>query len=276
MLDNDDDLYLLLKNVYAHEGTSAEDFLTSIDTVKEPLKSKKYLRTALDADNELERIPVHVNCGVLNYRTGLKIRIDDNLHVHTILDDMAGLMRYVMDHLPENHPERIRRSSIQKPVCGLICAPDIANPRETLIRYLNLKESSDYDVAGSVFLATGSNVLNPFSSFGPYKLGGICYSIVTLGLRDYYLLGKDVLEANNIRRKVKNDPIMSTIMQHLGVHLHVLTVPEVEAEGINSYVSTVEPDLRKMIHQSIKDFPKDHKSVLNRRIREPSVLALLD
>ncbi len=276
MLDNDDDLFLLLKSVYAHEGKSADDFLTSIDLIKQPLISKRYLRTALDADNELERIPVHVNCGILNYRTGLKIRIDDNLHVHTILDDMAGLMRYVMDNLPENHPERIRRSSKQKPVCGLICAPDITNPRETLIRYLNLKESSNYDVAGSVFLATGSNVLNPFSSFGPYKLGGICYSMVTLGLRDYYLLGKDVLEANNIRRKVKNDPIMNAIVQHLGVHLHVLTVPEVEAEGINSYVSTVEPDLRKMIHQSIKDFPRDPKSVLNRRIKEPSVLALLD
>src|SRR4030095_5852103 len=275
-LDSDEVLFPLLKSAYAHEGESVVDFLTSIDLIKQPLYSKKYLRKALDADNELERIPIHINCGIINYRTGLKIRIDDNLHVHTLLDDMAGVMRYVMEHLPENHPEKIRRSSTQKPVCGLICAPDIPNPRETLIRYINLKESKDYDVAGSVFLATGTNVLNPFSSFGSYKLGGICYSIMNLGIRDYYVLGKDSREAHNIRRKVTNDPILNTILEHLKVRLHVLTVAEVEAQGINSYVSTVEPDLRKMIHRAIKEFPKDSQSVLNRPIQEPAILALLD
>ncbi len=276
-LDNDKMLLRLLRNIYAHEGADVESFITSVDLLKEPKKSELYLRSMLNADNELARIPIHINYGIINYRTGLKIRMDENAQIHTVLDDLAGMMRYVMETLPANNPEKIRRGSVQKPIAGLICSPGIPNPRETLVRYLRMKEKrQDLDVAGTVFLTTGMNVTNPFSSFGPYKLGGIAYSVVKLNIRDYYIIGNDSRETFNIRRKVENDPILNFVMEHFNVKMHLITLDELSALGIQTHTFTADPEEMRIIREGIGKFIKLPGSVLNKPVIASYVRRLLD
>ncbi len=268
-------LYELLKSSYAHDGASADDFLTSIDLIKQPEQTKLYLRKMLDSDNELARVPIHINYGLINYRTGLKLRMDGNEHIHTILDDVSAVMRYVMEKLPSDHPEKIARSSTQKPVAGLICSPLIQNPRETMVKYIKLTENNNIDVAGSVFLVTGMNVLNPFSSFGPYKLGGICYSIMVLGIRHYYVIGKDSNDVMKIKRKVINDPILKTIIEHYKVKVTGLTISDIQAKGVSQQAISVDENTRSVIREAIQKFSKHPKSVLNRPVKTSEVFVLL-
>ncbi|MBI5228302.1 hypothetical protein HY988_06945 [Candidatus Micrarchaeota archaeon] len=276
-LDNDKTLLRLLKSTYAHEGDTVESFITSIDLLKEPQKSNLYLRSMFDADNELARVPIHINYGIINYRTGLKIRMDENAQIHTVLDDLASMMRYVMDALPANNLEKIRRGSVQKPIAGLICSPDIPNPREALVRYLRTKEKREgLDVAGTVFLTTGMNVTSPFSSFGPYKLGGIAYSIVKLHIRDYYIIGNNSRETLNIRRKVENDPILNLVMKHFKVKMRLITLDELKALGVQTHTSAAGPEEVKAIKEAIAKFKRLPGSALNKPIIAPDVLKLLD
>lgn len=275
-LANDETMFRLLRSCYAHDGDSVDDFITSIHLTEQPRISKEFLRRMLDADNELARMPVNINWGLINYRTGLKLRFDNNDHVHTILDDVALVMRYAMEHLPMNHPEKLARTSAQKPVCGLVCTPDIPNPREMVIKYIKTTEGrDDLDVAGSVFLVTGMNVRNPFSSFGPYKLGGLCYSIMNLGIRDYYIVGKDEAEVLNIERKIMNDPILSIIIKSSGVQLRHLTLGELHAKGVHSHSTSVDEQVRDLIREGIQKSIKHPKSPLLRQVKSPHIRTLL-
>lgn len=266
----------LLQSYYIHETGGVEDFLTSIDLLRQPLLSKEYLRQVLNRTSDLAPIPVYLTAGIINYETGTKVRIDGNTHVHTILDDVAAVLRDVMAALDDSHPEKVARRSRQTPVCGLICTPDIPSPRELLVKFLRREGRSDMDVAGSVFLLTGINVRNPFSCFGPYKLGGICYSIMALGIKDYYIIGRNAIEAANIRKKVKNDPILSAIVAHFGVRFHVLTMPDILARGVHPNSTTVDMPTREVILESIRRLSSDpHQlSALGRPVRSRDVLKL--
>ncbi|MBI5046215.1 hypothetical protein HZC07_00590 [Candidatus Micrarchaeota archaeon] len=278
-INSRDALQRLLVSLYSHEGSTPEEFLTSIDLLCEPLKSKTYLRNELDKDNELSSLAIHINAGLRNFATGAEYRIDGNEHVHTLLDDKAAIMKFVMENLDENHPERKQRSSKQKPIAGLISSPNVQYPRETLIEYLRVTEGrQDIAVAGNVFLATGPNVLNPYSTFGAYKLGGILYSIMKLGIKDHYILAEDDAQAKIIEKKVRNDPILGLVFQKFNLKLTVLTTKRLEAEGIRNQITTIDPKIQKLIDQGVSHVLKlaSHKhSALHRKVVAPEVLEIV-
>jgi hypothetical protein len=204
------------------------------------------------------------------------VRIDDNEDVHTVLDDLAAIKAYVVSRLPDDHPEKKRRASPQKPICGIICPSDIQNPRDMVINYLNLGEKKAHiDVAGSAFLTTGYDIYNQFAAFGPYKMGGIAYSVVELGITDYYVVGKTPLDADLIEIKIQNDPILSTVFHNFGVKIKKLTIPQIEAAGIQKHSNNVDRDVLDLIGAGIRDFHRHDRSVLNRPVKEPRVRELL-
>lgn len=276
-LESEETLQRLLVSAYIHEGPDVLSFLRNIDLLEQPLLSKAYLRMQLDQDLELARIPVHINASLIDYSKGLEVRVDDNQHVHTILDDVAAMMAYVMERLPVDHPEKVARGSKQRPVCGIICPSDIHTPRDTVVNYINQTSygKGNIDVAGSAFLTTGNDLYNPFAAFGPYKMGGIAYSIVKLNIRDYYIVAKTPVEADIIERKIGNDPILSVLMEYFNVRLIKLTLAEIEAQGVQKHSSSIDRDVLDLIDKGVKDFPKHPNSVLNRSVKEPRVLELL-
>ncbi len=254
VIDNEDVLFPFLKGCYAHDDTGVESFLRSIDILRQPRTSKNFLRNRLNDDIDLVRVPCVIHEGLINYRTGQKVRLDDSGEVHTALDDIAAVMYEVVKSLADDHPEKLARSSRQNPSYGLICSPYIDHPRETLVKYVKAAKSSEVHellVAGSVFLVTGMNVSKFWSSFGPYKLGGICYSIMNLGIRNYYIIGKDDNEATAIERKMTNDPILSAVLDHFGVQLHKLTLEDIKKAGVDIRSTGLDMPTQEIIRETV-------------------------
>jgi len=274
-LNSDEDIMRLMNNAYTFRGQNIEEFLYSIDLIHQPLRSKAFLREKLDHNVRLSCVPVHINASILHYGTGREVRIDGNQHIHTFLDDVAGVTAYVIERLPDNHPERAARTIKQKPVCGLICPP-LHDSRDLIMNYLSeMNPNVGNNVAGSVFLTTGADVVVPYSTFGRYKLGGIAYSIMSLGLKDYYLIGRNKGECHLMEMKLKNDPILSVLFEKFEVKVHMVELDDVRKKANRKAVGSLDEQCLELINEGIRKFPRHERSALNRPVVAPRVRELL-
>jgi hypothetical protein len=269
-----EDLLRLLVNTYLYGGIDVAGFITSIDPIRTPLESKKFLRQKINNNVRLGNIPITINASVLNYRTGQDIRTDGNLGAHTILDDVSGVTSYVMAQLPEDHPEKVARMGKQKPLCVLVCPPTIQSPRDLIMDYHHhLFPKTQNGMAGSVFLTQGIDVDKPTSVYGPYKLLGNIYSIVALGVRKFYLLGEDKLQADLMEAKLRNDPLTNIVLNHFNVELVKVALHEV-SKFANLERRNLDRETLDLINDGMKKFPIHPLSPLNRPAKFERVLEL--
>lgn len=273
----DEDIRRMLLSLYGYNGDPKE-FITDIDILEEPLKSKERLRAALDENKAQTATEVTINASVRSFLTGEDIRITNPQMPPTFLDVKGFMMKYIMDHLPNDHPEKVRRRNKQKPTVGMMCSPAVEYPRETLVAYLQKHGRRGLDVAGSVFLAVGPNLLRPFSTFGAYKLGGILYSIISLGIRNYWIVGRDEHEVRRIKEKIRNDPFLSVVFDYYKVKVHELTMSTFEKEGVRresiSAKDHVVDDLLGRALKAAKKSPVLKDSFLDRPVKFGRVLRL--
>ncbi|MBL7942882.1 MAG: hypothetical protein JNM00_08955, partial [Flavobacteriales bacterium] len=220
-VDADADLRILLKDVYAHDGYLAGDWVTSIDLLRtHPRMQKTRLEHMIDHDPDLKRLNIKVTAGIQDYSIHGLIRLDGGEPAAPFWDDVQQEIRKKAGNGLETLKAQAEK---QKPLAGLIC---MADPRATsrltaakyYYHYKGLPEPEGY-LANSVFNLTGSTFDIPSIPFGPYAITGFFYSVKNLGLTDYLVMGHDQMQTSRIMMKIKTDPIMNLIVEKFGVNL---------------------------------------------------------
>ena len=217
----DNDLRTLLRDVYAHDGFLAGDWIKSIDLIRtHPRAQKSALEQMIARDPDLKRLGIKITAGIMDYSIHGLIRLDGGEHASPFWDDVQQEIRAKAKHLLN---ELRAQSAEQKPLAGLIC---MADPRATsrltaakfYYRYKGMAEPKGY-LANTVFNITGSTFDIPSIPFGPYAITGFFYAIKALGLKDFMVMGTDKTQTQRIMQKIKSDPIMNLIVESFGVNL---------------------------------------------------------
>ena len=223
-IDNDTKIKQLLKEHYAYDGYLAGDWIFSIDLLRtHPRHQRTLLEKAIDSDSELKVLDIKITCGIQDYSIHSLIRVDDGDPAVPFWDNVQ---KYVREHSENERTKQallISQSEKQKPLAGLLCMSD---PRQSsrnqaaqyYLRLRKMQSTGDY-MPNTVFNMTGSSFDIPNTPFGPYVIAGFFYAVQHLGLLDQMVMGYDRAQTNRILQKIKNDPIMSMIVNKFKVNL---------------------------------------------------------
>jgi hypothetical protein len=219
----------LLREVYAHDGYLAGDWIKSIDYLRtHPRAQKALLEKHLSRDPDLCRLDVQVTAGILDYSIHGLIRLDGGQPQVPFWDQAQLLNR---QKALESKEMVASQAEKQNPLAGLIC---LADPKQSsrmiAARYyckIKGKESQGMYMPNTLFNMTGSSFDIPESPFGPYVIGGFYYAVKYLGLTDQMVMGYDASQTARILQKIENDPIMQLIVKKFEVNL--IPVNQVEA-----------------------------------------------
>ncbi len=224
VIDNDTKIKLLLKEHYAYDGYLAGDWIFSIDLLRtHPRHQRTLLEKAIDNDSELKVLDIRITCGIQDYSIHALIRVDDGDPSVPFWDDVQ---HYIRTHSENERTKRevlIHQSQKQKPLAGLLCMSDPRQSSRTEAAefYLHrngIAHTGEY-LPNTVFNMTGSSFDIPNTPFGPYVIAGFFYSVKHLGLTDQMVMGFDGKQTARILQKIKNDPIMSMIVEKFKVNL---------------------------------------------------------
>ncbi|MDZ4822778.1 MAG: hypothetical protein SH856_04920 [Flavobacteriales bacterium] len=229
MVSGDADIRTLLRDVYAHDGFLAGDWVKSIDLLRtHPRLQKTNLEHLIEHDPDLKRLNLKVTAGILDYSIHGLIRLDGGEPQVPFWDEVQQEIRRKS---ADNLDVLKRQGEKQKPDAGLIC---MADPRATsrltaakyFYRFKGMNEPKGY-LANSVFNLTGSTFDIPSIPFGPYAITGFYYSVKHLHLRDYLVMGYDQAQTDRILMKIKCDPIMNLIANTFDVNLIALNQQDI-------------------------------------------------
>jgi len=223
-IDSEDMVRALLREVYAHDGHLAGDWIKSIDLLRtHPRAQRVVLERAIARDPDLRALDIKVTAGIQDYATHKLIRLDGGEPAAPFWDEVQGLVR------GDRVGSGIRRETLdgqakpQKPLAGLLCMSDsqLSSGELAAAHYLRSKglpKQPGY-MPNTLFNLSGSSFDVPLSPFGPYIIGGFFYAVKHLGLRDQLVMGHDAPQTDRILRKIAGDPIMRLIVRKLDVNL---------------------------------------------------------
>lgn len=223
-IDTDTKLRHMLKNVYAHDGYLAGDWIKSIDLLRtHPRTQRTVLEHAIKNDADLKTLNIKISCGLQDYALHALIRVDDGDPAVPFWDDVQAHIRAQHGNKRTAKDVLLKQSEKQKPLAGLLCMPDPRVSSRILAarHYLDLKGISHDGtyMPNTVFNLTGSSFDMPLTPFGPYVIAGFFYSVKHLGLTDQMVMGHDANQTNRIIHKIQNDPIMNLVVNKYGVNL---------------------------------------------------------
>lgn len=274
-IDTPEALLALLRNVYQFKGTDVYSFVSSIeDLIQHPLTQKAILREKLNTLSKFANVPIHINSALVNYKTGFCARLDQNQHVYTFLDDLNSLRAYLLsrhDFLPIDDGERVLRVSVQKDTvkAGLICPGGIDSPRTLLAEYLTAS-GTNVDVAGGIFGIIGNSVVEQTSPFAPYKIVAFAYSLASLKLKQYFVVGNTQEQLDMIAFKLEKDPIMKYLIEKYGVDVSPLLSSEMRQRVQSAQTNGGAPSNRSryetLVYKAVHEWKKPQQSVLHRPI----------
>jgi hypothetical protein len=229
----DSDIRDLLRDVYAHDGFLAGDWVKSIDLLRtHPRLQKSNLEAMINQDPDLKRLGVKITAGIMDYAIHGLIRLDDGIPSAPFWDNVQKEIR---KKAAESNLVKAQNSK-QEPLAGLI---SMADPRfasralaaEFYYKYKNMEVQHDY-LPNTIFNITGSTFDIPSIPFGPYAVTGFYYAVKFLKLKDQMVMGHTKEQTQRILNKISADPIMSLIVQKFNVNLIPINQEELVAAHV--------------------------------------------
>jgi hypothetical protein len=223
----------LLREVYAHDGYLAGDWLKSIDYLRtHPRTQRAILEKLIETDSELCSLGIMVTAGIQDYSIHALIRVDNGDPVVPFWDDVQQTIR---NKGRDNQEMLKNQSEKQDPHAGLLCMADPQRTSRTLaaawyMRHKDINHDGKY-LPNTVFNMSGSAFDIPHCPFGPYVIAGFFYSVSKLGLTDQMVMGFDKAQTDRMILKIKNDPIMNLIVNRYKVNLIPVNHSELIAEA---------------------------------------------
>lgn len=227
----DSDIRDLLRDVYAHDGFLAGDWVKSIDLLRtHPRLQKSNLEAMINQDPDLKRLGVKITAGIMDYAIHGLIRLDDGIPAAPFWDNVQKEIR--AKAAAQNNVVSGQNSK-QEPLAGLI---SMADPRfasravaaDFFYRYKKMDVPEAY-LPNTIFNITGSTFDIPSIPFGPYAVTGFYYAVKYLKLKDQMVMGRDKQQTQRILNKMAADPIMSLIVQKFNVNLIPINQEELVA-----------------------------------------------
>lgn len=220
-IQKDSDIRTLLKEVYAHEGYLAGDWIKSIDFLRtHPRAQKARLEQLISHDTDLRRLNILITAGIQDYAIHGLIRVDGG-------DPHVAFWDEAQKEIRENASKQLdilkSQSEKQHPLAGLLCLTDPRTTSRVLAadyyyKLRNLPHSESY-LPNTIFNITGSFFDVPETPFGPYVIAGFFYAIKHLKLTDQMIMGHDAAQTQRMVLKIKNDPLMNLFVEHFEVNL---------------------------------------------------------
>lgn len=224
----------LLREVYAHDGYLAGDWVKSIDYLRtHPRTQRAQLEKLIEDDPEMRRLGIKVTAGIQDYSIHALIRVDNGEPPVPFWDETQQLIRHKVD---DHVLDLSSQSERQSPLAGLLCMADPARTSRTLaaewyMKYKNLPFEGVY-LPNTVFNISGSSFDIPNSPFGPYVIAGFFYCVSKLGLTDQMVMGYDAEQTQRMIAKIKNDPIMNLIVHKYDVSLLPVVQSEIKKQKV--------------------------------------------
>ncbi|WP_128543005.1 hypothetical protein [Larkinella soli] len=218
---NDEDIRHLLKEVYAHDGYLAGDWVQSIDYLRtHPRAQRARLQQMIDRDADLNRLGIRITAGILDYSIHALIRLDGGQPPVPWWDEVQAEIRRrassMLDILTS-------QSQKQQPYAGLLCTPNqFMTSRALAARYYLNERGIDVGnryLPNTIFNITSTSFDVPSTPFGPYVITGFYYAVKYLKLTDQLVMGYDEEQTRRMLRKIENDPIMRLIVRQFSVNL---------------------------------------------------------
>lgn len=224
-IDADEDIQRLLKEVYAHEGYLAGDWIRSIDKLRtHPRLQKSVLEQAIRTDPAMSRLNIKITAGIQDYSIHGLIRLDNGIPKAPFWDDVQREIRKRSD---KKKSELSLQSQKQKPLAGLISLSDPKLSSRSLAAqyYFDFKgfEHNGAYLPNTVFNISGSGFDLPYAPFGPYANAGFFYGVKHLNLTDQMVMGYDEEQTERMLKKISKDPIMDLTVKKFGVNLIPIT-----------------------------------------------------
>ena len=210
-IEAEEDIETLMRRAYGHNGTIAGNWVKSIvNLCTHAYEQKKILRQSLDSDPTFENLKIVLTAGVKNYQTNEYYRVDGNTHLNTFLDLVYDRVR------KSGHVQDGSHTQKQSPELGMFYHSSIQQARALAMKYYLGRDK--YNV-GQVFAIGSMNVPDYFKTFGPYKNAGFFYGVKHLGLKTWIVMGRDLKDAEKIRERILNDPLMGYFVKEFDVKL---------------------------------------------------------
>jgi hypothetical protein len=227
VIDDDLKLRYLLREVYAHDGYLAGDWIRSIDLLRtHPRSQRVALQNAINIDADLRVLNIGITSGILDYSIHALIRVDGGDPKVPFWDDVQQYIRKHNSDVQMKKEILVHQSESQKPLAGLLCMIDPKmSSRVLAARYyysLIRKDCGEEEMAyipNTIFNMSGSAFDVPSIPFGPYVIAGFYYSVKYLNLTDQMVMGYDSHQTMRIAQKIKNDPIMNLVVEKYKVNL---------------------------------------------------------
>jgi hypothetical protein len=223
VIDEDFKIRTLMRQVYAHDGYLAGDWIKSINNLRtHPREQKANLEKAIAKDADLKKLHIKITAGIQDYTQHCLIRVDDGYPAVPFWDEHQMNIRRRLESGDYDHTV-LRQCDQQEPLAGLLCMSD---PRmssrllaaEYYCRIKNIETNNQY-LPNAIFNIAGGSMDVPMSPFGPYSIAGFYYAVKALGLKDQMIMGYDDAQTQRIILKIKNDPIMNLVVNKYNVNL---------------------------------------------------------
>jgi len=222
VVDSEEAVRTLLRRRYGYDGYLAGDWVKSVDDLRTHVRMQKtVLERAIRRDAEIQSLDIKVTAGIRDYARNAYVRVDGGVPDAKFWDEGQRLINERLSKLSRESIERARQSEGQKPLVGLLAMSDIRGSRaRALARFaaMNHRPASGYE-PNTVFAISGSAFDLPGSTFGPYAVAGLFYSVKLLGLKEYLVMGNDEAQARRMVQKVNDDPISHLIIDKFDVKL---------------------------------------------------------
>ncbi len=223
------DIRELLRDVYAHDGFLAGDWVKSIDLLRtHPRAQKSALEAMINNDPDVKRLGIKITAGIMDYAIHGLIRLDDGVPEVPFWDHVQQEIRRKAKEKPNIVGQQ---NSKQKPLAGLI---SMADPRfssravaaEYYYKFKKQPKPEGY-LPNTLFNITGSTFDIPSIPFGPYTIASFYYAVAILNLKDEMVLGRNKEQTQRILKKIAADPIMNLIVEKFNVHLIPINQEEI-------------------------------------------------
>jgi hypothetical protein len=221
---NDTSIKMLLREVYAHDGYLAGDWITSIDLLRTHTRHQRtLLEKAIAGDPELKVLDIQITCGIQDYAIHSLIRVDGGEPQVPFWDTVQLENRKHAQNDRNRNEVLINQSKKQTPLAGLLSMTDPKQSSRTKAAnyYMTTKgisHTGEY-LPNILFNMTGTSFDIPHTPFGPYVIAGFYFSIKYLKLYDQMVLGYDSLQTKRMMQKIKKDPLMNFFVEKFNVNL---------------------------------------------------------
>lgn len=223
-VNNDTNIKMMLKEVYAYDGYLAGDWIKSIDLLRtHPRRQRTILEQAIARDPELQVLNIQITSGIQDYAIHAVIRVDDGDPAVPFWDNVQQKIHKRSQNDRQAKEVLISQSEKQKPLAGLISMSDprLASRIRAANYYKDKKgiQHSGIYLPNTLFCMTGTSFDIPHTPFGPYVIAGFYFAVKHLNLIDQMVMGYDAAQTGRIMQKIQNDPLMNMFVKKFKVNL---------------------------------------------------------